>query len=360
MSDPSAPPPKSLTIVVPVFNEEAYLAPLVERLARGLEGLELTWSALFVDDGSTDATLERLRALAAGDARISALALSRNFGKEAALAAGLRRAKGDAVVLMDADLQHPPEAIPQFVDAWRAGAKIVFGLRRDRVGESVGRTRLAKLFYGLFRMVSETPIPDGVTDFLLLDRQAADALNSLGERCRFSKGLYAWIGFRSAYVPFSVGERETAASRWSMLALARYAFDGLASFSSLPLKMWSYLGLVISAAAIAYSLYFVVETLVFGADVPGFPSLIVSITFFAGVQLISLGVLGEYVSRVFQEVKARPLYVVAEEIGSPPVDAVDLAGQTKSWRGIIDSGVPDLASNPEHLAGFGRDDGSHC
>jgi glycosyltransferase involved in cell wall biosynthesis len=321
MSDRSAAAQRTLTIVVPVFNEEAHVSVLAERLACGLQGIEERWSVLFVDDGSADATLARLRTLAAADARFSALALSRNFGKEAALAAGLKHAPGDAVVLMDADLQHPPEAIPRFVEAWRAGAKIVFGLRQDRVGESSSRTGFARLFYRLFRLVSETPIPDGVTDFVLLDRQAANALNSLGERCRFSKGLYAWIGFRSASVPFSVGEREEAASRWSLISLARYALDGLASFSSLPLKMWSYLGLIVSAAAIAYALYFAVQTLVFGADVPGFPSLIVSIMFFAGIQLISLGVLGEYVSRVFQEVKARPLYVVAEEIGNPIVAA---------------------------------------
>jgi glycosyltransferase involved in cell wall biosynthesis len=325
MSDQHAPAPQTLTIVVPVFDEEAHIPLVAERLIHALEGMSETWSVLFVDDGSADGTLARLRELASADPRFGALALSRNFGKEAALAAGLRHASGDAVVLLDADLQHPPEAIPRFVEAWRGGNKVVFGLRQERVGESSGRSGLSRLFYRLFQLVSETPIPDGVTDFVLLDRQAVCALNSLGERCRFSKGLYAWIGFRSAYVPFSVGERENAGSRWSVIALARYALDGLAAFSSLPLKMWSYLGLDVSAGAIAYAMYFVIQTLVFGADVPGFPSLIVSITFFAGVQLISLGVLGEYVSRVFQEVKARPLYVVAERIGQPIVasNAID-------------------------------------
>lgn len=325
MFDRPAAAPKTLTIVVPVFNEEAHVALLAQRLIERLEGLDESWSALFVDDGSRDGTLARLRELAAADRRFSALALSRNFGKEAALAAGLRHATGDAVVLMDADLQHPPELIPRFVEAWRAGGKVVFGLRQDRVGESAARTSLSRIFYGLFRLVSETPISEGATDFVLLDRVAVDALNSLGERCRFSKGLYAWIGFPSVSVPFSVGERSEGGSRWSFIGLARYAADGIVSFSSLPLKIWSYLGIVVSAGAIAYALYFAIQTLVFGVDVPGFPSLIVSITFFAGVQLISLGVLGEYLSRVFDEVKARPLFVVAERIGQPAIqpNAVD-------------------------------------
>jgi glycosyltransferase involved in cell wall biosynthesis len=308
---------KSLTIVVPVFNEEAHIAPVAERLIQALAGLEVTWSVLFVDDGSHDGTLLRLRELAAADPRFSALALSRNFGKEAALAAGLKRAQGDAVVLMDSDLQHPPEIIPRFVEAWRAGNKVVFGLRQDRVGESHARVGLSRLFYRLFGMISDTPIPDGATDFVLLDRVAADVMNALGERCRFTKGLCAWIGFRSASVPFSVGERKGGVSRWNLARLGRYALDGFSSFSSLPLKVWSYLGVAVSILAIAYALYFAVQTLVFGVDVPGFPSLIVSITFFAGVQLISLGVIGEYLSRVYQEVKARPLFVVAETIGRP-------------------------------------------
>lgn len=321
MSEPSATGRKALTVVVPVFNEEAHVGELMKRLAPVLDGLDLAWTALFVDDGSRDGTLARLRALAADDPRVRALALSRNFGKEAALAAGLRHARGDAVVVIDADLQHPPELIARFAEAWRAGAKVVFGLRQDRVGESAARTRLSKLFYRLFGALSDTRIQEGATDFVLLDRMAVDALNALGERCRFSKGLYAWIGFPSVSVPFSVGERAGGGSRWSLIRLTRYAVDGFVSFSSLPLKMWSYLGIAVSAGAIGYALWFVIQTFVFGIDVPGFPSLIVSITFFAGVQLISLGVLGEYLSRVFEEVKARPLFVIAERIGD--VDAAD-------------------------------------
>ncbi|MGD0764065.1 MAG: glycosyltransferase family 2 protein [Roseiarcus sp.] len=320
---------KALTIVVPVFNEESHVAILAEKLTQELDRLSEAWSVLFVDDGSQDGTLARLRELARADSRFGALALSRNFGKEAALAAGLRHASGDAVIVMDADLQHPPEAIPRFVEAWRAGAKVVFGQRQNRVGESAARRGLSRVFYRLFRLLSDTRIPRGATDFVLFDRQAADALNALGERCRFSKGLYAWIGFRSAAVPFRVGEREGSNSHWSLIKLLRYALDGVASFSSLPLKVWSYVGLAVSTGAIAYAVYFAIQTLVLGVDVPGFPSLIISITFFAGVQLISLGVLGEYLGRVYQEVKGRPLFVVAERIGAPSA-APNAAAKTES------------------------------
>ena len=315
---------RTITIVVPLRNEEGNLDVLTERLRAVLESAGEAYSVLFVDDGSQDGTLAKLRRLAQVDPRIGAVALSRNFGKEAAIAAGLRHARGDAVILMDADLQHPPETIPQFLAAWRAGSEIVFGLRQDRVGESRSRTKLSKLFYKLFERVSDLQIPDGSTDFLLLDRKAVDAMNALGERSRFSKGLYSWIGFRSTYVAFAVGRRHHGQSRWSLLELASYAIDALASFSSLPLKVWSYFGLLVSLGAIAYAVYFIVQTTVFGVDVPGFPSLIVSIMFFAGVQLISLGVIGEYLARMFEEVKGRPLFIVGERIGaiapSPPSD----------------------------------------
>jgi glycosyltransferase involved in cell wall biosynthesis len=308
--------PDKITVVIPLRNEDSNLDVLTARLRTVLEGAGEAYTILFVDDGSEDGTLAKLRRLAQVDPRIGAVALSRNFGKEAAIAAGLRHARGDAVVLMDADLQHPPEVIPQVLAAWRAGNEIVFGLRQDRVGESRSRTNLSRLFYGLFKRMSDLQIPEGSTDFLLLDRKAVDAMNALGERSRFSKGLYSWIGFRSTYVAFAVGQRQYGESRWSLLKLASYAIDAFASFSSLPLKVWSYVGVLISLGAIAYAVYFIVQTTVFGIDVPGFPSLIVSIMFFAGVQLISLGVIGEYLARMFEEVKARPLFIVEERIGA--------------------------------------------
>jgi hypothetical protein len=202
---------------------------------------------------------------------------------------------------MDADLQHPPEAIPKFLEAWRAGSELVHGLRQGRVGESASRIRLSQVFYRLFGRLSDVRIPNGASDFVLLDRKAVDAMNAFGERSRFTKGLITWIGFRTSFVPFEVAKRNDGRTRWGLFKLASYAIDAFSSFSSLPLKVWSYIGMAVSAGAIGYALYFVVQTLVLGVDVPGFPSLIVSITFFAGVQLISLGVLGEYVAGSFRK-----------------------------------------------------------
>ncbi len=305
-----------ITLVIPVLNEAAGLDALVAALHESLDGHDFAWSVLFVDDGSIDGTLTRIRALNAADPRFSAISFSRNFGKEVAIAAGLRHAKGDAVVILDADLQHPPDMVPAFVAEWRKGAKIVFGQRQSRESDSWARRLYSRLFHFVFRHIAQTRLPLGVVDFLLMDRQAVDAINQLGERTRFSKGLYAWIGFPSAVVPFESHDRFVGRSRWSFMKLASFALDGLVSFSSLPLKVWSYLGALVSLAAIAYGIYFLVRSLLFGVDVPGFPSLIVSIMFFAGVQLISLGIIGEYLARIYEEVKARPLYVVAEEIGT--------------------------------------------
>ncbi len=304
-----------ITLVVPVLNEAAGLDALVAELHKCLDGRDFSWSVLFVDDGSTDGTLKRIRTMHAADVRFTAISFSRNFGKEVAIAAGLRHAKGDAVVIMDGDLQHPPNMIPAFVEEWRKGARIVFGQRQSRDSDSWARRLYSRLFHFIFRHIAHTRLPLGVVDFLLMDRQAVDAINQLGERTRFSKGLYAWIGFPSAVVPFESHDRFVGKSRWSFMKLASFALDGFVSFSSLPLKVWSYLGALVSIAAIAYGIYFMVRSLIFGIDVPGFPSLIVSIMFFAGVQLISLGIIGEYLARIYEEVKARPLYVVAEEVG---------------------------------------------
>ena len=305
-----------ITVVIPVLNEAEGLDALVAEIARSLDGHDFAWSVLFVDDGSTDATLARIRALNAADPRFTAISLSRNFGKEIALAAGLRQARGDAVVIMDADLQQPPKMIPDFVAEWRKGSKIVFGKREGRRYDSALRRGVSRLFHSVFNRITRTPLPVGIVDFLLLDRKAVDAFNRLDERTRFSKGLYAWIGFSPTFIPFDYGERKAGGSRFSFLRLASFALDGFVSFSSLPLKVWSYLGAVISLAALAYGAYFLVRSLIHGADVPGYPSLIVSIMFFAGVQLVSLGVIGEYLARIYEEVKGRPLYVIAEEIGS--------------------------------------------
>jgi polyisoprenyl-phosphate glycosyltransferase len=312
-----------LSVIVPGLNEERAIPPLVERLRPVLDGLHLDWEAIFVDDGSTDGTMSVLRSLNADDARLKAVSLSRNFGKEIAAAAGLAYASGDAAVLMDADLQHPPEVIAEFVRHWREGADMVYGTRVDRDADTLLHRLLARLFYSTFGRLSGTVLPEGAGDFRLLDRRAIDAMNRMGERVRFNKGLYAWMGFRTVGVPFSVPPRVAGHSRWRIGRLANFALDGLVSFSTVPLRVWSYIGLFISLLALCYATVILLKTIIYGADVPGFPSLMISVMFFAGVQLISLGVLGEYLGRMYEEVKGRPLFLVAEELGieRPPAGA---------------------------------------
>lgn len=308
-------PAKSLCVIIPVLNEERNLAPLMAALAPVLDGLGLDWSVLFVDDGSTDATLAQIRALAAGEPRVRAVSFSRNFGKEQAMAAGLRFADADAALIMDADLQHPPAVIPEFVARWRQGAKIVFGQRGNWQADSFLRRRASDVFHAVFGVLAGGRLPRGIVDFVLLDRSAVQAMNRLDERTRFTKGMFAWIGFNAAVVPFDAPERMHGASKFNWRKLLRFALDGITSFSTLPLRVWTVAGAVISLSAILYAVYFLLKTIFFSNDVPGFPSIIVALFFFAGVQLLSLGVIGEYVGRIFEEVKRRPLYIVAEEIG---------------------------------------------
>lgn len=304
-----------ISVVVPAFNEGRNIESLAERLIPVLDAVATSWEIVFVDDGSRDDTLARIRALSARDRRVRGLAFSRNFGKEIAIAAGLDHAGGRAVVIMDADLQHPPEVVRDFVARWRDGHMVVYGVRNDRGSDGVLRRKLTESFYRLFAAAGETPLPPGAGDFRLLDRKAVDALRSMGERARFSKGLYAWIGFRSVGVPFDVAERAEGVSKFTFRRLFAFAFDGITSFSTAPLRIWTWIGAVISAFAILSAAFFLVRTAILGVDVPGYASLIVSVMFFSGIQLISLGVLGEYIGRIFAEVKRRPLYIVDESVG---------------------------------------------
>ena len=304
-------------MVIPVFNEERSLDALVTKLKPVLESTGLAWDVTFVDDGSRDNSRAVLRRLNQADPRLKAVFLSRNFGKEIAVAAGLSYAAGDAVVLMDADLQHPPETILQFVVKWREGYDIVYGQRDDRNSDSPWRRLFSRGFYRTFESMSGTMLPHGAGDFRLLDRRAADAMNQFGERARFNKGLYAWIGFKSIGVDYHVPPRfDGGISRWQPRQLWHFALDGIVSFSTVPLRVWSYLGLLVSMAAFGYLLVILIRTLLYGTDVPGFPSLLISVMFFGGVQLISLGVIGEYLGRIYEEVKGRPLFIVADEVGA--------------------------------------------
>ncbi|HEY8382790.1 MAG TPA: glycosyltransferase family 2 protein [Microvirga sp.] len=304
-----------LSVIIPVYNEGTNIDVLCERIAPVLDRSSASWEIVFVDDGSADDTLDRIKARSERDPRIGAVSFSRNFGKEIALAAGLDHARGQAVVIMDADLQHPPEMIEEFVKRWREGYVMVYGQRTDRSDETRLKRNSARLFYRMFERFGETRLPEGAGDFRLIDRKGVEVLRSLGERARFSKGLYAWIGFKATGVPFVVEERQHGATKWSFRKLFRFAFDGITSFSTVPLRVWTYLGVFVSIASILTAIFFFVRTILFGTDLPGFPSLIVSVMFFSGIQLMSLGIIGEYVGRIFAEVKRRPLYVVAERIG---------------------------------------------
>jgi glycosyltransferase involved in cell wall biosynthesis len=304
-----------ITIIIPVLNETANIATLANRIVAVVQTLGIDWEVLFVDDGSSDDTLARIRALHNADRRFTAISLSRNFGKEIALAAGLAHARGDAAILMDADLQHPPETLAAFVARWREGYQVVYGQRLDRRTDGPTRRWLSRIYYKLYNALAKTDIPEGAGDFRLLDRKAIDAMNQLRETSRFNKGLFSWIGFRSIGVPYEVAPRSAGASRWQLRKLISFALDGITSFSTLPLRISSLLGLAISLTAFGYVIVFLAKTMVFGIDLPGFPTLVISVMLLSGVQLIVLGVIGEYLGRVYQEVKRRPLFLVADEVG---------------------------------------------
>lgn len=307
---------QTLLVVIPVLNEERGLDGLLARLVPVLEKTGLKWSILFVDDGSTDGTVAKLRSLNAKESRIQSVALSRNFGKEIAVAAGLRYSTADATVLMDADLQHPPEVIPEFIARWREGYEVVFGQRKDRTADSAWRRIGARFFYSIFRRLSGTELQERSCDFRLFGRQAIAALSRISERKRYNNGLSAWIGYPAVGVPFDMlPRRDGDTSRWQPLKLARFALDGLASFSTIPLRFSSVLGLIVSGFAFFYIIVIMMKTLLYGDPVRGYPTIMVTVLFLAGIQLLSLGVIGEYLGRVYEEAKGRPLYLVREEIG---------------------------------------------
>jgi polyisoprenyl-phosphate glycosyltransferase len=310
-----------ISVVIPLFNERANLAPLAARLIPALEKAGVDFEAIFVDDGSSDDSIGELRRLCAVEPRFRAVSFSRNFGKEIAIAAGLDEARGRGVVIMDSDLQHPPEVIPLFIEKWREGYKNIYGARMDRAMDSRLRSILTETFYRILDRMGDVTLPPGAGDFRLLDRQAVDALLTMRERARFNKGLYAWIGFKTVGVPFEIEPRASGETKFGFAKLLRFALDGLLSFSSIPLKVWTFVGLAISVFALSMAAYYWVRTMLFGVDTPGFPTLVVSVAFFSGVQLLSLGVLGEYVGRIFNEVKGRPLYLIAERIETPPSDS---------------------------------------
>jgi glycosyltransferase involved in cell wall biosynthesis len=309
MADPE------LSIVVPVFDEESSIGAFLERLQPVLEKHARSHEIVFVNDGSRDGTLGVLMAHQRRDPRVKVVDLSRNFGKEAALSAGLDFATGRAVVPMDVDLQDPPELIGDMLALWREGFEMVLAQRSERSVDGWRKRTTAGLFYRIANRVSDVDLPADVGDFRLMDRKVVDALALMPERTRFMKGLFAWLGFRQATVQYARGARIAGRTKFRLGSLWRLALEGLVSFTTTPLKIWTYIGATFAILAFAYLSFIVGRTVLFGIDVPGYASLIAFTLFFSGLNLLGLGIIGEYLARVFIEVKRRPLYIVRETAG---------------------------------------------
>ncbi|HVR49867.1 MAG TPA: glycosyltransferase family 2 protein [Pseudorhodoferax sp.] len=302
--------PYVLSVVVPAYNEQEVLPEFQRRMLATLRGLGCAYEIVYVNDGSRDTTLEVMHQLRAEDACVSVVDLSRNFGKEIALTAGLDQAVGDAIVVIDADLQDPPELIPELVRQWQAGYDMVYAKRTVRDGESWFKKLTAKLFYRLVRRLTRIDMPADTGDFRLLSRRALDALLRLREQHRFMKGLFAWVGFPSVAVPYRRDPRFAGTTKWNYWKLWNLAVEGLTSFTIGPLKLATYIGFVVASFGFLYAAMIVYRTLLHGDPVPGYPSLMVTVLFLGGVQLVAIGTLGEYVGRIFNEVKGRPLYLL--------------------------------------------------
>lgn len=310
-----------ISLVVPVHNETGSIEPFLARARPVMDGVmqplssELTYEILFVDDGSTDATMDELQAARASDPRIRIVSLSRNFGKDTALAAGLEHAAGQAVIPIDVDLQDPPEVIPAMVERWFAGFDVVTARRADRSSDTWMKRTTARLFYRIFNIVAERPIMPDAGDYRLLSRAVVDVLRQFPERARFMKGLFAWVGFRQTHVDYVRAEREAGTTKWKYWRLWNFAIDGITSSTTAPLRIWTYLGAVAALMAFVYGAVLVARTLLVGADVPGYASIMVAVLFLGGLNLLSLGIIGEYLGRTYTEVKGRPLYIVRETHG---------------------------------------------
>jgi glycosyltransferase involved in cell wall biosynthesis len=305
----------TLSIVLPCHNEAENLDVLFSRIQAVMEKLGESYEIVAVDDGSTDDTFPRLLAHHQQNPNIKILRLARNFGKENASTCGLAHTTGQAVVLMDSDLQHPPEVIPELFAKWKQGAEMVYAIRRNRDTDTAMRRASSRLYYWVFGKLGDVKIPEGAGDFRLLDRRVVEAVNNLPERTRFMKGLMSWVGFNTASVEFDVAPRHGGTSSWSSMGLLHFAIDGLLSFTSIPLRIWTIIGGVVSLFALCFLIYLVVKTLVFGADTPGYATIMVTMLMLGGIQIMGLGVMAEYIARIFLEVKRRPLYFVAEQRG---------------------------------------------
>ncbi|UXI67616.1 glycosyltransferase family 2 protein [Tahibacter amnicola] len=300
----------SLTVVVPAYNESDGLREFQRRIAAVFDGLDLDCRVLYVDDGSRDDTYAVMESLRAADPRVSTLRLSRNFGKELALTAGLDHADADAVVVIDADLQDPPELIGQFVQKWREGFDVVYGTRASRAGETWIKKWTSTAFYRVMERMTDLPIPRDTGDFRLMSRRAIDALKLLRERQRFMKGLFTWVGFPQTSIVYDRDPRFAGDSKWNYWRLWNFALEGITSFSSIPLRLATYVGIFSAVIAFVFAIWVFAKALLFGDPVRGYPSLMVVVLFLGGLQLMALGMIGEYLGRTYVEAKQRPLYLI--------------------------------------------------
>lgn len=303
-----------ISCIVPVYNEVENVESFFTQLHERLKSLAHRYEIIVVDDGSKDATVQKILMLPENNA-VKLIGFSRNFGKEIALTAGLEHCSGDVAILMDADFQHPMDVLPNFLARWAEGYEMVYGVRTNRDNESAVKRHFANAFYWLMKKITKMDMPNNAGDFRLLDRKVINALNSFKERIRFMKGMYAWVGYKKIAVPYDVKERAAGKSSWGFWKLTELAITGIASFSDVPLRVWGFIGFVISSLAMLYAVYFLFYTLIYGADLPGFPSIIVAVMFLGGIQLLSIGILGEYMARIFTEVKHRPTYLIETKKG---------------------------------------------
>jgi glycosyltransferase involved in cell wall biosynthesis len=303
-----------ISCIVPVYNEAENVQGFFTELHQNLEKLTNRYEIIVINDGSKDDTVKKILELPR-KFHIKLISFSRNFGKEIALTAGLEHAKGDVTIIMDADFQHPIEILPEFLNEWAKGYEMVYGVRNNRDQESLMKRSFTRLFYWLMSKITKLDIPNNAGDFRLLDKKVVKALAGFNESSRFMKGLYAWVGFKKIAVPFAVQERAGGKSSWGFKRLTELALTGITTFSDIPLRVWGFVGFIVSLIAFIYALYIITVTLLFGADLPGFPSIIVAIMFLGGIQLLSIGIMGEYIARIFTEVKQRPKYIVEEYYG---------------------------------------------
>lgn len=315
-------PTRRVTLVVPVFNEEASIAIFLDRITKLIAeiGPSIRFDILFVNDGSRDKTERVIMAEAARRDDISLINFSRNFGKEAALTAGLHHATGDAVIPLDVDLQDPPELIAEMIRLWQGGARLVNARRARRASDTWLKRVSANAFYRIFNALAEKPIPPGVGDFRLMDREVVQAIHQLGERSRCNKALFAWVGFETEEVTYERPARAAGESQWSYWKLTKLALDAIFSSSTMPLRIWTYVGVGMAFVSLFYSAFLILRTMVFGIDVPGYASTVILVLVFGGLNMFALGIIGEYVGRIYAEVRQRPLYVVRSHHVAPKAD----------------------------------------